>query len=371
VSTARLALPTVADPSQLIEHPDAVTPEWITSVLRGGGLDVRVRATRHQPIGAGQVAGSYRIHLDYDGATPPGAPRTVVAKIAVGEEAQRNQISRAFVTEVGFYLHLAARVRARIPHCWYAAINPDLNRFTLILEDLTPSKPGSQAAGCTIAQAQAAVANLAALHASWWNDEFLNTGLAWLVPMDADVAELIGAVLQDATAQFVQRFDGSLSAEDGKTLTAAAEVTAEWALHHQSPFSLIHGDYRLDNLMFPPTGEGCAALDWQGVSIGHPSRDLAYFLSCSLLPETRRAHEDDLIGTYHRGLVSHGVTGYSVDDCRNGYRVGMLQGPLITILGCLYSPVERTTEGDAMFVSMATRISQAIRDASTLDTIRG
>jgi aminoglycoside phosphotransferase (APT) family kinase protein len=44
--------------------------------------------------------------------------------------------------------------------------------------------------------------------------------------------------------------------------------------------TLVHGDYRIDNLMFSPEGEGppraIAVLDWELSTLGHPLSDLAY-----------------------------------------------------------------------------------------------
>ncbi len=41
--------------------------------------------------------------------------------------------------------------------------------------------------------------------------------------------------------------------------------------------SLIHGDYRIDNIMFSPTkAEAIAVLDWELSTLGHPFADLAY-----------------------------------------------------------------------------------------------
>jgi aminoglycoside phosphotransferase (APT) family kinase protein len=56
--------------------------------------------------------------------------------------------------------------------------------------------------------------------------------------------------------------------------------------HGDHPVTLLHGDARLDNLMFVPgSAQVRAVLDWELSTLGHPLADLGQFLAVQELPQ--------------------------------------------------------------------------------------
>ena len=120
--------------------------------------------------------------------------------------------------------------------------------------------------------------------------------------------------------------------------------------------------------MFHPTRDSVAIVDWQTIGVGMPARDLAYFTASSLQPEARRSTEAGLVDHYHAALQRHGVTDYDRETCWRDYCIGMVQPPLISILGCAFATP--TPRGDEMFVLTLQRACLAMRDLKTLELIQ-
>jgi hypothetical protein len=349
----------------VFDDPQSITPAWMTEVLGRAGWDIPVSSLHYEPVGTGQMGRSYRFHLDHVG----DAPHTLVVKLAGGEPRDRELVKRGFEKEIGFYRQFARNVEVRIPRSWHHGISEDLRSFTLVLDDLAPAVPGVQVDGCTVTQASDALRNLAGLHGPTWNDPSLFEHSSWLTPLDDARSAFLGDLLVMATEEFIRRFEEDLSSLDADTLRGSASRTAKWGTFVTVPYSLVHGDYRLDNLLFSPIGGGVFAVDWQTVTIGPPTRDLAYFMSTSLQVEDRRVHERELINEYHESLTRHGVADFDIDQCFDGYRLGMFQGPMITVLGCIYASAQRSEVADRMFLTMASRSCNALRDLDSFEII--
>lgn len=75
---------------------------------------------------------------------------------------------------------------------------------------------------------------------------------------------------------------------------SAMERLMEWLPAHmpasardESQVSIVHGDYRLDNLMFHPTEpRAMAVLDWELSTIGHPLADFSYHVMSWHIPQS-------------------------------------------------------------------------------------
>jgi aminoglycoside phosphotransferase (APT) family kinase protein len=100
----------------------------------------------------------------------------------------------------------------------------------------------------------------------------------------------------------------------------AIELTR--VFHEGSPHTLLHMDYRLDNLFFDQ--QGVAIFDWQMVSRGPGVYDASYFISGSHAPEFGVEAEHELVIAYHAALVSFGVSDYPLDRCLIDYQRSMM-----------------------------------------------
>jgi hypothetical protein len=133
--------------------------------------------------------------------------------------------------------------------------------------------------------------------------------------------------------------------------------------------SLVHGDYRLDNMLF---GDGEASrrfvvVDWQTVSWGPVMTDAAYVLGGSLSVADRRAHEQALIREYYDGLRARGVVEFEWQECWTGYRRQTFLGILMTVAPAML--VQRTERGDEMFLVSLARYAQQVIDLDAVELL--
>lgn len=319
------------------------------------------------PIGTGQTGATYRVSATYGRDTD--LPTSFAIKLSAQDDAVRERVALGYRSEVEFYSLIAEKMRIPVPRSFHQDISDDGTDVVLLLADMAPAVQGDQIAGCSRTEARLAVEALAGLHGpSWCAPEWMNlSAIVMPKPGDTEAAKGMGDVCRMAADIVVDRLGSSISPEDQETLCAAMASVTDWLMAEPTRYALMHGDYRLDNMLFDPDRTRITVVDWQTIGIGLPARDLAYFTATSLEPTVRAQIERDLVERYHRALLGYGVEDYDLDTCWNDYRLGLVQAPLLVALGTAFAST--TERGDEMMLAMLSRGCRAIRELETLELI--
>jgi hypothetical protein len=338
---------------------DDVTAEWLTAAVGPAFAGATVTDVERRQIGTGQIADSVRLSLTWD--PPDAGPPSLVAKVTSASEASRQAAisTRTYEVEVGFYSQLADRLPVRRPACYWTGFDGAAAAYGIVLEDLAPAEQGDQMRGCSVDEAALAIDELALLHGPMWGRSEELTGFAWLQRGSGTTSPGIGSFLEMLLPGFLERYADRLTPE---VLELVQRVVPKLggAPPPTGPETVVHGDFRNDNLMFG--GERVCVLDWQTVSIGHAVADVSYFLGGSLLPDDRRAHERELLERYCARLAAQDVA-LDLDACLVDYRRFAFSGMNMAILASML--VGRTDRGDDMFVAMADRAGLHALDYDT------
>lgn len=345
--------------------PDEVTAEWLTQALRSTGSIVRARvgsfSREDLGMGRGFVGQVSRFRLAYE-VDEDGAPASLVGKFSSPNPDLRAAMFGANETELRFYHEIAPHVDLTTPRLFYGAANPETSQSVLLLEDISSDWGGDDVAGCSPGQERIAMRQLARFHASWWDSPRVDQ-FTWLPSINHN-----GSLLQEGYQQAWRIFVGKFGDYLPPSLREVAARFVDNVAHIKDqlatrPTTILHGDYRLDNLFFgpPDSGHPLIVIDWQGAHKGTGASDIAYFQAFCLEPEHRRAVEMDLIRDYHESLVDNGVIGYDFDQCLQDYRLSMFEPLGVLVMAGAYLDFA-SERGRALAAAGIQRLTAAMAD---------
>ncbi len=356
--------------------PEEVTADWLTHALHEGGVLQRARVTGFETEtiseGVGLIGQVLRIRPRYD-RPEEGAPASLVAKFpaAVPENRHIGHLFRFYEREIRFYETLAGQAGIATPRRYYSAMDLERGDYVLLLEDLAPGRRlGDQVGSCSLAEAELAVREAARLHATWWQNPRLDE-LDWMPYVNDPVNKAAQEQFAQSWEPFRERFADRLPSwlpdaarKLGENIEAILDSFTE------PPRTVLHGDYRLDNMFFGEEGgrPTLAVIDWQITCRGRATFDVAYFTCTSLDVGLRRRHGLDLLRLYHRTLQEHGVRDYSFEQCLQEFRVGAFFCLVYAVIagGSLDWANER---GAALATAMVERTVTAIAELEAADAI--
>ena len=341
---------------------DEISAEWLTGALRKSGVlkDNSVKTLSSSIIGEGQgyVGTLARLSLGYE--TPdPSLPETMIAKIPT-QEPKSKMIMEAFWNyerENRLYEEILPHLNMRTPECYYSDFdrgkgekwmskvygrygslpkglvglyfiyagmrNLRLKRqYILLLEDFGGLEQIPHIEGCSIEDAGRVMKPLGIAHASMWESPLLEK--FWL--KDHGNFSNMLAFLSDRWQPVIKK------THPGK-ITPKMQAFFDWLKANNKkldeytmtrPHTLVHTDYRLDNIFFNREKGEIVVIDWQASCPGMGLFDTAFFIlnNCDtpLTPEQTR----ELVSVYHQGLLEGGVKNYSLEECMADYPFGLL-----------------------------------------------
>lgn len=344
----------------VIERPSDLTAEWLAAAIGAPVTGFSV-----DRIGTGQMSECYRIGLTYsDGAA---GPASVVLKVAATDPTSR-QTGHAlglYEREVRFYSDVAPGLGGPIAECFHTSYDPETGIFALLLDDAAPAEVGNEIRGATIDDAVLALTQLGRLHAPVIGSDHL-AHAEWL----NRPAPLNQALVGQLWAAFADRYGDAITPDQRLVCERLVESFDDYLAGEAVPGKLkglVHGDYRLDNMLFGRAGSrrDLTVVDWQTVAWGPAMTDVAYFIGCAVAIEDRRAHYDELLAAYHQGLGADSTIG--LDDVRDGVRRQSFAGVMMAVVSSML--VERTDRGDEMFLTMLDRHTSHVLDTGALDVL--
>ena len=347
---------------------DDVSTAWLSGALQSAfpGIGVTSFTVETVGTGIGLMGLLYRVTPEYD---RPRAdyPDSVIVKLPVLLDGTRQVAAayRHYEKEVRFYGELARQTSVATAEVYFATHDVSTDNFVLVMEDLGHLRAADQVAGCDPEDAKAAMVALARHHASFWDDPaVVGDAYPWL-PFGSDPP--IPQGVQQGFAAYWPGFVEFMGDDlDPRILPAGewvpANVLSLLTVVEGRPYTVVHGDYRLDNILFGPDRTP-TVLDWQLITKGPGGYDFAYFISQSLSVDARRELFDDLATTYLTALRAEGID-YADEDFWLDVRR--------SVLFCLFYPVQimaldlTDPRAAALVREMANRSIEAIIDLGAL-----
>ncbi|MDA4109124.1 aminoglycoside phosphotransferase family protein [Mycolicibacterium holsaticum] len=293
---------------------ESITAEWLNRVMAPVLHQTRVESLRIESHSSGTSVRA-RIHLRYHAPhTEQQLPSTVFVKCAPSLVTRLgNGLSGTAFAEAGFYNQLRDRFELEAPYGYYSAAQRRSYRAIHLLEDLVATRAATfcvPTAAITRQQADQIVEQLALLHgqgAELALDDLRRPSWLRTYPQWWQATGSISMIRRYHLRGQRRADDEGLTPRRlvarGEQLWRGFEASVD--AHRGLARTLIHGDTHLGN-WYINDAQRMGLCDWQCISAGHWSRDLAYALASTLTVEQRRDWEDALIDAYLERLAAQG-----------------------------------------------------------------
>lgn len=271
--------------------------------------DLEILETAHCDSGSASTAGRARLALHYAEGRDEGLPRQMVLKTIL---VRPGAPLAMYENEVRFYREIRPELEIEAPEVHASVFDAASRSFGVVMEDvsLRPARFPNAMESMTLDEAADLLANLARLHARFWQSPRFEKDLGWLwTPLSGGFHDTITGMGQGLLRHNLERSEAKREMLDrlGRSLEMLwADLWAAQEILASEPTTLLHGDCHLGNTYLLPGGRA-GLLDWQLMNRGRWSHDVTYILVTGLDVELRRRHERELLTGYLEGLRAAGV----------------------------------------------------------------
>ena len=322
----------------LIECADDITAPWLHQVLVAGGasdfpLIESIEVEQMSDV-ISMMGSLFRCRVIPQGGEVTD-PASVIIKLPTSNTMYQRlaRWTSLYQREYVFYRDILPQSPLRAPVLFYGDWDGRSHRFVLVLEDLGNMESLPQKIGVSVERAQCAIRSIAEFHGRFWEavDE---PALAACSEFSTTKPNLLAQIFYLLALPLAFEHFDDLFTTDRRRQAEAFGVTigAHFNAVAKGPKTIIHGDYRTDNMLFGGTGENdLAVIDWQCCGIGCGMYDVAYFLATSVSTDDRHRIERDVVAEYHDIICRMGAKNYTRDDCWRSYRQNLL-GVLVPVM---------------------------------------
>lgn len=341
---------------------DDVDAEWLAGVT---GLPITGITAACIGQGIGVSSAVYRLDC-----TGEGCPASVVVKLPALDEAAvfTSTILRMYIREVRFFEELAEQSPIRVPKGYFGAVDEETSAFVVVMEDLGELRIIDQTVGMEIDDAERCVDALAQWHARWWGraEPVAERGSAVSLadPIYPAVLPMVFAEGWDKMQKEVDDIPAEIRSVAPGWSAAMPQMMLTLA---QAPTTLIHGDYRADNILFD-RDDNVVLLDFQLTGVGSGAYDLAYFVTQSLSPDVAAANEAALFDRYVGALVRAGVPEADTANLWEAYRLAALFCLVYPVVACRGMDLDEPRQR-SLIDNMFMRFTRAVDDLRLADLL--
>lgn len=304
--------------AEILNSLSAMKPEWLEEALASAGHSPPpVAAVKVRPMDdfSGAMGEVGIVSVTYGADTD--LPTEFVAKCPLDDDLARlyNSVRLSYQREAGFYEDMAESVTAAsgmlIPRCFVNLFDPDTHAATLLLERVHPATKGDNLEGTTFERMHTLVGDLARMHGAYWMDDRLLEHewiLDWHAPTFLLGLPFVRQAWSDMREQYPQHHPDDIAALVDDFM---ADIEGWLERFNQRPWTFLHQDYELDNILFGV--DGPVIVDWQTAMRSFPGDDLGWLFLTGHNDETL-AREPELLEYYRRELAAAGGPDWSADD---------------------------------------------------------